>query len=151
MPLGLEALDWLRIEAGLAFAAYEFCPETDPFEAGIGFAVPASKTEDDVGREALLRRKQHPARVLVGLESSSNEPLAHGDALYDGRARVGVVTSACLSPVLKKSIALARVDVTLAEHGRTLEVGKLDGIQKRIPVRITAFPAYDPEKTKVRS
>ena len=151
VPLGLEALDWLRIEAGLAFAAYEFCPETDPFEAGIGFAVPASKTEEYVGREALLRRKQHPARVLVGLESSSNEPLAHGDALYDGRARVGVVTSACLSPVLKKSIALARVDVTLAEHGRTLEVGKLDGIQKRIPVRITAFPAYDPEKTKVRS
>jgi len=32
-PLGLEALDILRIEAGLIFAGYEFCDQTDPFEA----------------------------------------------------------------------------------------------------------------------
>ena len=35
-PLGLEALDLLRIEAGLIFADYEFCDQTDPYEAGIG-------------------------------------------------------------------------------------------------------------------
>jgi aminomethyltransferase len=35
-PLGLEALDMLRVEAGLIFAGYEFSDQTDPFEAGIG-------------------------------------------------------------------------------------------------------------------
>ena len=39
-PLGLNALDMLRIEAGLIFAGYEFCDQTDPFEAGIAFTVP---------------------------------------------------------------------------------------------------------------
>ena len=55
MPLGLQALDMLRIEAGLAFAGYEFCDQTDPFEAGIGFTVPlTSKNDDFIGREALI-------------------------------------------------------------------------------------------------
>ena len=40
MPLGLAALDMLRIESGLIFAGYEFDDQTDPFEAGIGFTVP---------------------------------------------------------------------------------------------------------------
>ena len=55
-PLGLEALDMLRIEAGLVFAGYEFCDQTDPFEAGIGFTVPLkTKNDDFIGREALIR------------------------------------------------------------------------------------------------
>ena len=33
-PLGLEALDMLRIESGLIFAGYEFDDQVDPFEAG---------------------------------------------------------------------------------------------------------------------
>ena len=37
-PMGLEALDMVRIEAGLIFAGSEFCDQTDPFEAGIGFS-----------------------------------------------------------------------------------------------------------------
>lgn len=151
VPLGLEALDWLRIEAGLAFANYEFSAETDPFEAGIGFAVPAGKSEEYVGREALIRKRENPVQCLVGLESPMNDTLGHGDPVYAGRAKVGVITSACHSPVLGKSIALARVHVSAAESGQALEIGKLDGFQKRIPVRVTSFPAYDPQKTRVRS
>ena len=37
----------LRIEAGLIFAGYEFCDQTDPFEAGIAFTVPLKTKEDD--------------------------------------------------------------------------------------------------------
>ena len=62
-PLGLEALDMLRIEAGLVFAGYEFCDQTDPFEAGIGFTVPLnSKNDDFIGREALIRTASAPAK-----------------------------------------------------------------------------------------
>ena len=46
-PLGLEALDMVRIEAGLIFYGYEFDDQTDPFEAGIGFTVPLKTKEDD--------------------------------------------------------------------------------------------------------
>jgi len=51
-PLGLEALDMLRIEAGLIFAGAEFSDQTDPFEAGIGFAVALERNAEFVGRDA---------------------------------------------------------------------------------------------------
>ncbi|MEM7067630.1 MAG: DUF1989 domain-containing protein [Pseudomonadota bacterium] len=151
-PLGLEALDWLRVEAGLIFANYEFDDTTDPFEAGIGFTVPLKSKEDDfIGREALIRRKEHPQKKLVGLEIHSQEPVGNGDCIHVGRPQIGEVTSGMRSPVLKKNIALARIDVVHAEPGTEVEIGKLDGHQKRLPATVVAFPHYDPKKERPRS
>jgi aminomethyltransferase len=150
-PLGLEALDMLRIESGLIFAGYEFDDQVDPFEAGIGFTVALANEEDFIGREALLERKEHPQRKLVGLELDSNETAGHGDHVYVGRQRVGVVTSGTRSPTLKRSIALCRMAIQYAETGTEVEVGKLDGLQKRIPSKVVRIPFYDPDKTRPRS
>jgi aminomethyltransferase len=150
--MGLEALDMVRIEAGLVFANYEFNSEVDPFEAGIGFCVPLkSKPDDFIGKQALIERKAHPRRKLVGLEIDSNEAVGHGDCIHIGRAHVGVVTSACRSPILGKHIALARIDALNSELGTAVEIGKLDGHSKRLPALITSFPHFDPEKTRVRA
>jgi aminomethyltransferase len=150
--LGLDALDMLRTEAGLIFYGYEFDDQTDPFEAGIGFSVALKSKEDDfIGRAALERRKAHPQRRLVGLEIDAEDAVGHGDCVHVGRAQVGQVTSATRSPILKKNIALARIDVAHAEPGTEVEVGKLDGHQKRLPARIVTFPHYDPDKTRVRA
>lgn len=150
-PLGLEALDILRIEAGLVFSGFEFDDQVDPFEAGIGFTVSSAKADDYVGKAALLYRGAHPQRVLVGLELEGHEPAVHGDCVHVGRARVGVVTSGTRSPLLGKTIALCRMAVEYAELGTEVEVGKLDGHQKRIPARVVRFPFYDPGKTRPRS
>jgi aminomethyltransferase len=80
-----------------------------------------------------------------------DEPIGRGDCIHIGRAQIGVITSATRSPILKKTIALARVDVTNSEQGTEVEVGKLDGHQKRLPARVVRFPHYDPEKTRVRA
>jgi aminomethyltransferase len=150
-PLGLEALDMIRIEAGLIFAGYEFDDQVDPFEAGIGFAVKLDSEDDFVGKEALIERSAHPQRTLVGLELEGNETAGHGDEVYDGRRRVGVITSGTRSPILRKNIALCRMAVQYSELGTRVEVGKLDGLQKRIPAEVVRFPFYDPDKTKPRS
>jgi aminomethyltransferase len=150
-PLGLEALDMLRIEAGLVFAGAEFDDQVDPFEAGIGFTVTADKSDDFVGRAALEERRAHPQRRLVGLELEGNEPAAHADCVHVGRHQVGVVTSGTRSPVLKKNIALCRMNVRYAQPGTAVEVGKLDGFQKRIPATVVPFPFYDPKKERPRS
>jgi aminomethyltransferase len=151
-PMGLEALDMVRIEAGLIFANYEFNSETDPFEAGIGFTVPLkTKTDDFIGRAALQQRKDHPRRKLVGLEIDANETVGHGDCVHIGRAQVGVVTSSMRSPILGKNIALARVDALNSEIGTEVEIGKADGLAKRLPAKIVRFAHYDPEKTRPRS
>ena len=150
-PLGLEALDMIRIEAGLIFAGYEFDDQVDPFEAGIGFTVKLDSEDDFVGKEALIERSQHPQRVLVGLELEGNETAGHGDEVWDGRRRVGVITSGTRSPTLRKNVALCRMAVQYSELGTEVEVGKLDGLQKRIPAEVVRFPFYDPDKTKPRS
>jgi len=152
-PMGLEALDMVRIEAGLIFAGYDFSDQTDPFEAGIGFTCPLkSKTDDFVGREAILRRKENPQRKLVGLEIDSSVDVAHGDCIHIGRAQVGEVTSSIRSPLLGKNIAMARIDVTHAAPGTAVEVGKLDGHQMRLPAVIApTLAAYDPKKERPRS
>ncbi|MEX2408954.1 MAG: DUF1989 domain-containing protein [Rhodovibrionaceae bacterium] len=151
-PLGLAALDMLRIESGLIFAGAEFDDQTDPFEAGIGFTVPLKSKDDDfIGREALLERKAHPQRKLVGLELDGNEAATNGDCVHVGRAQVGTVTSGVRSPVLKRNVALCRMDVRYAEAGTEVEVGKLDGHSKRLPAKVVPFPFYDPKKEKPRS
>lgn len=150
--MGLDGLDLVRIEAGLIFAGFDFCDQTDPFEAGIGFTVPLkSKTDDFVGREALLRRKANPMRRFVGFETDGNDPVGHGDGIFIQRAKVGEVTSAMRSPGLKKVIGLGRIDVAYSDTGTDIEIGKLDGHIKRVPARISGFPHYDPKKERPRS
>ena len=151
-PMGLEALDMVRIEAGLIFYGFEFDDQTDPFEAGIGFSV-ALKTKEDnfVGKEALIKRKASPQKKLVGLELIGKEQANHGDCVHVGKAQIGVITSGMISPTLGKNIALCRMDINYTELGTNVEVGKIDGHQKRIPAKVVAFPFYDPQKTRVRA
>jgi len=151
VPLGLEALDMLRVEAGLIFAGYEFSDQTDPYEAGIGFTVPLKTKQDDfIGRDALIKRKANPQRVLVGLELNGDELAANGDCVNVGRNQVGEITSAVRSPILRKNLALCRMAVEYSEIGTEVEVGKLDGKQKRLPAKVVPFPFYDPTKSRVR-
>src|SRR5262249_57486189 len=95
--------------------------------------------------------KADAQRVVVGLELEGNEPAGHGDSVHVGRQQVGAITSGTRSPILKTNIALCRMAVQHAALGTEVEVGKLDGHQKRIPATVVRFPFYDPEKTRPRS
>ena len=53
--------------------------------------------------------------------------------------------------ILNKNIALCRIDVKYSEIGTEVEIGKLDGHQKRIGAKVIAFPFYDPTKSRVRA
>ena len=149
-PFGFEALDMVRIEAGLVFGGHDFDSTTDPFEAGIAFTVPQKKEEDYIGKAAIENRRLNPLRKLVGMEIAGNERPSHGDPVFVGRAQVGIVTSAMRSPLIKKTLAFARVDVAHAAPETKLEVGRLDGKQKRLKATVVPFPFYDPEKKRVR-
>ena len=80
-----------------------------------------------------------------------HEPAVHGDCVHVGRAQIGVITSGMLSPKLGKNIALCRIDVKYSEIGTEVEIGKLDGHQKRIGAKVTSFPFYDPTKSRVKA
>jgi aminomethyltransferase len=41
--------------------------------------------------------------------------------------------------------------VLSGEIGAQVEIGKLDGLQKRLPARVVRFAHYDPEKLRPQS
>ncbi len=150
VPMGGDALEILRIEAGLMSAGAEFCADVDALEAGLGFAVDFGKS-DFIGKAALVRNSAAPRRQLVGLHIPGNEAPMHGDPVFVGREQVGVVTSGCVSPLLGHAIAMARVATEDAAIGNKLEVGKLDGHMKRLVATVTSLPFVDPERRRARA
>lgn len=151
-PLGFDALDLLRIEAGLIFAQHEFSAETNPYEAGIGFTVPMkTKEEDFIGKQAMKNQAPESRHKLMGLVLEGNEAVQHGDLVYVGRFPVGVVTSAANSPVLQQQIALCRLAPQYALTDTAVEVGQLDGLKKRLKAKVVELPFYDPQRLRVKS
>ena len=149
IPAGFAALDKLRIEAGLILFGNEFDGQQDPFEAGIGFAVPLkTKEEDFIGKKELIKRNANPQKNLVGLELIGKEIAGHGDCVHIGRSQVGVVTSGCLSSTLNKNIALCRIDLQYSEIGTEVEVGKIDGHQKRINAKAVSYTHLRAHETR---
>lgn len=148
--LGLDALDIVRIEAGLIFKGYEYEGTEDPFEAGIGFTVPKNKSADYVGKDALQRRREHPTQRLVGLVVDAADPFVTGDRVLAGGEACGTVTSGAVSPGFEKNLALARVAVDHTEAGTPLQLERADGGEV-VSATVERIPFYDPEKSKPKS
>ena len=120
MPIGGQALDIARIEAGFIQAGVEFVPGVDvvrpdrgrsPFELGLGRLVHFDKPVFN-GRKALLQEREQGSRYrLVRLDVAGNKPA--GDAfIYNRRKKVvGHVTSAVWSPSAKMNVALASLQM----------------------------------------
>lgn len=149
-PMGSAALEIIRIEAGLAAAGAEFTAGVDAFEAGLGFAINLKKS-DFVGKAALERNAAAARHQLRGLLFKSTDVPPHGAPVYQGERQVGTVTSATHSPLLERSIAMARLNVEHAGTGTALEVGQLDGRMKRLSATVTDIPFVDPKREKARA
>ena len=149
VPMGSEALDMLRIEAGFASRA-EFAAGSDAFEAGLGFAVNLNKTAF-IGQDALKRNAEAQRKQLRGLKFDCSDTPQHGAPIFAGEQQVGVITSATWSPKFECAIAMARVAVEHAETGQQLEVGQLDGRMKRLLCTVTDIPFFDPKRERARA
>lgn len=149
IPMGAAALNMLRIESGLMARGSEFGNMEEAYEAGLGFAVDADKT-DFIGAAALKRNRAAPRRRLAGLILDSGEVAQGGDAVYHRRHQVGRITSAVFSPALERSIAMAIVNIEHADSGTALEIGKLDGHAKRLTATVTEVPFIDKERRRPR-
>jgi aminomethyltransferase len=120
-PIGYQALEMARIEAGFILPNVEFISaehtirlqrDRSPFELGLDWLVDLKKGHFN-GRRALLEEKRKGSRQrLVGIEIEGNKP-AHGSLIYqseDAKKQIGAVTSALWSPTCKRNIALAMLD-----------------------------------------
>lgn len=120
LPAGLGARNTLRTEMGYPLHGQDIRPVITPVEAGLGWAIGWDKPEF-TGREALLaQRAAGPRRRLHGLLSLDRgipRPHMPVHAVAEGVLAgdvVGEITSGTFSPTLKKGIALALLNASIA-------------------------------------
>lgn len=123
LPCGTDALEMLRIEAGIPRYGAELAEDTLPLEAGLLNALSFTKG-CYVGQEIVERARSrgHVNWRLVGLVVDSAAPPPAGEKLVAGDKEIGEVTSACVSPSLGKTVALAYVRREFSEPGARLSL-----------------------------
>ena len=137
LPCGTETLETLRIEAGIPRYGVDLGEDTLPLEAGLTNALSFTKG-CYVGQEIVERARSrgHVNWRLVGLVVEGKSPPTTGEKLTTEGKDVGEITSACVSPTLAKTIALAFVRREASEPGTQLALasgGTAD---------VTALPFY---------
>jgi len=119
---GTEALESLRIEAGIPRYGQDLAEDTLPLEAGLLSALSFSKG-CYIGQEIVERARSrgHVNWKLVGLRLQAGAPVPKPSETLtsDGRT-IGEVTSACFSPSLDRPVALAYLRREVSEPGTSL-------------------------------
>jgi glycine cleavage system T protein len=121
LPCGSEALETLRIEAGIPRYGQELAEDTIPLEAGLLNALSFTKG-CYIGQEIVERARSrgHVNWKLVGLVVAGAAPPQPGEKLLSAGKEIGEVTSACVSPTLNKILAMAYVRREVSEPGTKL-------------------------------
>lgn len=125
-PIGLDALEILRIEAGAPRPGVDFIsaerarPDAarTPAEIGLAHLAPIDRGWFN-GRRGLRARAGPPTRRLVTL-SIDDEASARGATVFFAGKPVGRITSCAFSPALKRVAAFA--DLSRAALGESYEI-----------------------------
>jgi aminomethyltransferase len=140
LPAGLGARDTLRLEAKLALYGNDIDDTVTPWEADLGWIVKMKKG-DFVGRDALVRQKEHGlTKRLAGFLVEGRGIARHGYPLkVEGTREAGVVTSGTQTPTVGRALGLAYVPLAASVVGTRLLV---DVRGKDVPAIVVPTPFY---------
>ena len=111
---GYRAIESCRLEKGYLYWSSDISPDTNPYEAGLGFCVRLDKG-DFLGREALAKVKAEGVRrKLVSFTVEGFAPFHGGETILKDGAVVGSVTSAGFGHTLQKTIAFGYLPAAIA-------------------------------------
>jgi heterotetrameric sarcosine oxidase gamma subunit len=149
VPAGYRAIESLRLEKAYRVWSTDVSPETNPYEAGLGFCVKLGKPGGFVGEDALRRvRAEGVRRRLACLVlDDQREAVLGGEPVTAAGEVLGRVTSGGTGWSLGASIAYAYLPVAAAATGTRVEVD-LFGVRRAATV--TPAPLFDPKGERVR-
>jgi 4-methylaminobutanoate oxidase (formaldehyde-forming) len=146
---GYRAIDSLRLEKGYRVWGTDITSETDPYSAGLGFAVRPNKEGGFVGLDQLPDDRAGGDQRLVCLVldepravALGNEPVTSSDGV------IGRVSSGGLGYAVGRSIAYAWVPASVAAVGTRLSV---EVFGEAVGAEVAAEPLYDPTGARLRS
>jgi len=132
IPIGLGARDTLRLEKGYLLSGQDFKGTESTLETNYAWVI--DWDHDFIGREALVSQKQNKYSKLSGILLEDRGVLRPGCSVFYNDNKISELTSGSLSPILKKGIGLAYMDLDI-DSKITVEVrGKhLNGRVVRTP------------------
>jgi 4-methylaminobutanoate oxidase (formaldehyde-forming) len=150
VPGGYHAIESLRLEKGYRAWGVDISSDTNPLEAGLGFAVRMEKVGSFLGREALVEAgRRGMTRRLCCLTLADPRAVALGnEPVRIGGEVVGRVTSGGYGYTVERSIAYAYVPEGQSAPGTPVEV---DIFGRWVKGELTREPLYDPKGDRVRA
>jgi folate-binding protein YgfZ len=142
-PVGMAALNTLRLEAGLPWFGIDFDEGHFPQEAGIEDRAVSFTKGCYVGQEFVIRiaHRGHVNRRISGLTMQRQPIPRQGDRVLHENKEVGQITSAVLSPTLGKIIGLGMLRREAQEPGTAVQI-EISG--NAVPAEVTSVPFYRP-------
>lgn len=176
LPVGLDAMDMTRIEAGFVMNGVDYFSanhclierrKSSPFELGLGWTVKLNRAPF-VGQQALLAEANHPSPwTFCGLVMDwaayadlcdgyglpphvCSAAWRDGIPLYDdSNNQIGYATSGTWSPLLKQNLALATLQREHARAGQTVMMeATVEYTRHRVPALVVDTPFYDPPRKR---
>jgi folate-binding protein YgfZ len=140
--VGTEALEVLRIEAGVPLFGRDMSEETIPIEANLLEAISYTKG-CYIGQEVIARidARGHVNRKLVGLLLEGSTLPQHGARIDTPEREVGWITSTAFSLALQQPIALGYVRREAFTTGTRLQV-QANGTT--VQATVVDLPFYKP-------
>jgi 4-methylaminobutanoate oxidase (formaldehyde-forming) len=145
---GYRAIESLRLEKGYRAWAGEINSETNPYEAGLGFAV-STKKDNFIGKVALDKVKDKLSRKLTAIVFDDIKQVAMGnEPIFINNQVVGRIKSAGQGYTINKAIAYAYLPIEHVNVGTTLEV---EMFGEKYKAQIASEPLFDPMGEKIKS
>ena len=130
-PVGAQALDILRVEAGVPRWGAELDEKVIPLEAGLDHAISFNKG-CYVGQEIIARLDTlgRPAKLLRALRLEA--PASAGETVFDADKNIGTLRTVVDSPQLGTALALAYLKRDHNDIGRELRVGEVSAVVREL-------------------
>jgi len=156
-PIGMHAMNSLRIEKGYRHWGHDISEEDTPVEAGLSFAVDLSKPEF-IGRDAVVAQKASgvTTRLVQFLLHDCDAMLYHNEPIYRDSVIVGYICSGMFGHTLGATVGLGYVSHTDGASkvtARWIKDGDyfVEVAGKNIAASASLRPLYDPGNSRVRS
>ncbi|MEX0743312.1 MAG: glycine cleavage T C-terminal barrel domain-containing protein, partial [Actinomycetota bacterium] len=147
-PFGVEAIEILRIEAGLIVTDYDYeAHQRSPYDFNLDRLVALDRDLEFAGTEKLRAVAADPPNRFVTLKIEGDTLPEYGAEVTKDGEPIGVLTSPTDSPRFGR-IGLAVLRSGHASTGTTVEVKVGEGTT---PAIVDALPIYDTNKQRPRA
>jgi aminomethyltransferase len=147
VPMGLDTLEPVRVEAGLIVYEQDYFPgDNSPYDVSLDRLIALDSDADFVGKAALARIAQAPPKRLKTLRfDGENLPEEGAEVRKDGEV-VGVLTTIAESPEFGV-LGMAQLRTDVAENDSVVDVVAGEGT---VPATVAELSIKDPGKTRAR-